>query len=209
MTRYILWFLYAAVPATLVLGVAYAVIEQNYREGLNDPQIQMAEDGASALSRGAAPAEVMPLTVGQPGARTPTIDASQSLSVWIAIFDASGTPLESSATIADNPLVLPNGVFNTSSWVKHGNGTYFNQGPVAETRFTWQPEAGVREAVVLVETPDKKYFVASGRNMREVEQRIEHEGEIIFVGWVVTMLAIAMLQLLYVFGGSIARHRAR
>ncbi len=45
-------------------------------------------------------------------------------------------------------------------------------------------------AVTLVATPDGKYYVASGRNMREVEQQIEHEGEIVFVVWLFTLVCL-------------------
>lgn len=205
-----LWrWLYAAVPVTLVLGACYAVVQQDYRESLNDPQIQMAEDGALALLKGGVPAQVMPLSAGQTGARTPSFDLSQSLSAWVAVYDASGTPLEASASLESAPPRLPAGVFDTSTWVKHSNGAFYDQGPVPETRFTWQPRDGVRQAVVLAQTPDKKYFVAAGRNMREVEQRIEHEGETLFVAWLATLAAIAVLQLAYVFGRGVAHGRAR
>ena len=44
---------------------------------------------------------------------------------------------------------------------------------------------------------DKKYFVAAGRNMREVEQRIEHEGEIVFVLWAFTLGCLFVAVYLY------------
>lgn len=203
-------WLYAAVPITLVLLSAYVLVQQNYRESLNDPQIEMAEDAAAHLSGGASPAEVMPLISGESGARAPSVDIAQSLAPWLAVFDASGAPLESSGSLGQASLKLPPGVFDTSKWIKHPNGTFYNQGPVAETRFTWEPKDGVRQAVVLIETPDKKYFVAAGRNMREVEQRIEHEGELVFVAWLGTLAAFAVLQwVAYVLGGRVARHHAR
>lgn len=207
--KYVLWWLYAAAGATLVLGVCYVAVQQMYRESLNDPQIQIVEDGSAALSTGAVPAELMPLVAGEPGARTPSVDMARSLAVWIVVYDSSGVPLESSATLDGAPPRLPPGVFDTTTWTKHSNGTFYNQGPVAETRFTWQPEAGIRQAVVLAETPDKKYFIAAGRNMREVEQRIEHEGELVFMGWLATLAALAVLQLLYVFGRGAARRYSR
>src|SRR6185369_5577214 len=100
-----------------------------------------------------------------------------------AVYDANGTPLEASGQLDNAPPKLPAGVFDTVEWLAHLNGLYYNQSPFAQTRFSWQPNSSVRQAVVIVQTPDKKYFVAAGRNMREVEQRIEHEGEIVFVLW--------------------------
>lgn len=197
--KYVFWWLSVIVPVTLISITFYAVSQQTYREGLNDPQIQIAEDAAALLAGGAMPAEAMPLVAGEAGARTPTVDLSRSLAPWVAVFDASGTPLEASGYLGNQSLRLPQGVFDTDTWLAHTNGRYYNQALLPETRFTWQPEEDVRQAVVLVQTPDKKYFVAAGRNMREVEQRIEHEGEIVFVGWGVTVLAVTLLQLLYVF----------
>ena len=63
-------------------------------------------------------------------------------------------------------------MFDTSTW----KPVYAAYGiplpiPVKETRFSWQPQPDVREAVVLLQA-DNGYLVAAGRNMREVENRI-------------------------------------
>lgn len=168
---------------TLVLGVVYVVVLQNYREGLNDPQIQMAEDAAAKLGAGAAPADIVPHG-------TPIIDINSSLSPWLVVYDQNGQGLENTGQLHNAPPQLPPGVFDTSAWLAHQNGLFYNQSPIAQNRFTWQPEPGVRQAVILTQSPDKKYFVAAGRNMREVEQHIEHEGELIFVGWLATLIAM-------------------
>ena len=44
----------------------------------------------------------------------------------------------------------------------------------------------MRQAVIVAHAKNGMY-VAAGRNMREVEQRIEHEGEIMFVIWLFTL----------------------
>jgi len=215
MVRYISLWLYAAIPATLLLGVAYAVVQQSYRENLNDPQIQLAEDASLAIVHGAGIENVLwsngrPLQVStsSPG----QIDISTSLSPWVGYYDLNGNPLDSTGLLNGQLPRLPNGVFDSSTWVKHQNNTFYDQGPIAETRFTWQPESAVRQAVVLVKLSDNSRgiaYVASGRNMREVEQRIEHEGEIVFIGWLATLAAIAVLQLCHVFGRRIASNRSR
>ena len=179
-----MWWTYSAVVVTCVLGVAYAIVQQDYRTGLDDPQIQMAEDGALVLAHGGVPADVVPHS--QP------FDAEASLAPWIAVFDQNGMPLESSASIGAASLQLPKGLFDTATWSK---AKMYYQNGMRETRITWQPNAGTRQAVVLVQTADGR-FVASGRNMREVEQRIEHEGEIIFAGWLVTLAALLVASLL-------------
>lgn len=172
------WWAYSAVAVTGMLVVAYALVQQDYRTSLDDPQIQMAEDGALALAHGGEPADVVP--------HSALFDAEASLSPWIAVFDKNGTPLESSATMGAEALQLPKGLFDTSTWSK---APMFVQNGMRESRFTWQPNAATRQAVVLVQTTDGR-FVASGRNMRDVEQRIEHEGEMAFVGWVVILAGL-------------------
>lgn len=194
------WF-HAAVPVTLLLGIVYAVAQQEYRTGLDDPQIQMAEDTAFRLVGGDAAANLVVR-----GA--PPVDIRGSLAPWLAIYDASGTPLEASAVLDNAPPKLPPGVFDTAQWLAHPNGLYYNQSPLPQHRFTWQPEPGVRQAVVLVRAGDNRY-VAAGRNMREVDQRIEHLGEMVLVGWLATLAVIFAVQLAYVFVGRFARSSAR
>jgi hypothetical protein len=177
----LVWWAYTAVAVTCVLGITYAAVQQVYRTDLDDPQIQMAEDGALTIAKGGVPADVVPHG-------TALEDMQASLAPWVAVFDQNGTPLESSATLNNAPPQLPKGVFDISTWSK---APMFLQNGMQETRFSWQPQPDVRQAVVLVKVQNGMY-VASGRNMRDVEQRIEHEGELIFAGWVVTLGALLL-----------------
>ena len=159
-----LWFPLLVI-LTGMLAFAYWAVQQNYRQSLNDPQIQMAEDAAATLDAGAAPASIVTRGV-------PLVDISTSLAPWVAVFDASGTPLESSASLGNLPLALPAGVFDVSTWKR----VYAEYGiamtiPKSETRFTWQPQIDVRQAVVLVRASNGT-FVAAGRSMREAENRV-------------------------------------
>jgi hypothetical protein len=45
------WFVLAVVT-TVLSGLIYLAVQQSYRQSANDPQIQMAEDGAAALENG-------------------------------------------------------------------------------------------------------------------------------------------------------------
>jgi len=191
----LLWWVWSAVAVTLVLFVVYAVVQQVYRQGLNDPQIQMAEDAVLSLQQGAAPADIVSLSRAQTGAAhtTSIVDIAQSLAPWLVVYDANGQVLENTGQLDNAPPKLPSGVFDTSTWLAHPNGLFYNQSPIFQTRFTWQPQPGVRQAIVLAQTPDHRYFVAAGRNMREVEQRIEHLGEMIFLGWAATLGAMLIL----------------
>lgn len=132
-------------------GLLYVLIQQSYRSSLNDPQIQMAEDAASALAQGKQPAEIVPRGV--------LIDADKSLAPFIAVYDKNGNPLEASAMVNNLPPKPPIGVFEHAKI----NG---------ENRVTWQPSPSTRIALVVRLVPNGSgWFVAAGRNMREVERR--------------------------------------
>lgn len=132
-------------------GAGYLGIQQNYRASLNDPQIQMVEDAQAALLAGKQPAEIV--------GRAPLFDAASSLAPFIAIYDESGNPLESSASIGAMPPRPPMGVFEAAK-------------EAGENRVTWQPNAGTRIALVVRPVSiESGWYVAAGRNMREVEAR--------------------------------------
>jgi hypothetical protein len=177
------WWAYSAVAVTAVLGVTYVTVQQSYRTGLDDPQIQMAEDGAYKIYSGGVPADVVPRGIAP-------VDISQSLSPWIAVYDENGTVLESSGQLDNAPPQLPKGIF-TDLAKQSATG-------VEPLRFTWQPRVGVRQAVVLEPTTlGGGMYVVAGRNMREVEQRIAREGEMVFAGWLITLVALLVAVYLY------------
>ncbi len=139
------------VAIVVVVCFSYVAVQQNYRMSLNDPQIQMAEDGAAALAAGKSPAEIVP--------RAELFDIGQSLAPFIAVYDKDGTPLEASAKIGNYPPKPPAGVF---AYAMH----------YGEDRVTWQPDANTRIALIVKRVDGSSgYFVGAGRNMREVEAR--------------------------------------
>ncbi|MGH7175447.1 MAG: hypothetical protein ACREGR_03770 [Minisyncoccia bacterium] len=142
---------------------AYWAVQQEYRITFNDPQIQMAEDAATALDASATPAEIIPQNV-------PAVDIRASLAPWLAIYNAEGTPLAASGELEGAPPTLPVGVFDTSTWHAYAEEGFAYALPSGEDRFTWQPRTDVRQAIVLVHAENGD-FVASGRNMREVERQ--------------------------------------
>jgi len=177
-----------AVAITLVCGLIYVAVQQNYRTSLNDPQIQMAEDAASSVESGAAPGTVV--------TDTRAVDIRASLAPWIAAFDSSGAMIVSSGTLDGHAIALPSGVFNTKTWHTYAEDGFALPVPSDENRFTWQPESGVRQAVVLIDVhlQSGNIFIASGRNMREVENREGVLAEMVAIAWLVTMVATFMAQ---------------
>lgn len=174
----VMWFVRLWVPLaiaiTVVIALFYVTEQQLYRQALNDPQIQIAEDGAHALLSGAVPASLM--------TRGVSIDIAQSLAPWIVVYDDHGMPLESNAVLDNKPPQLPVGLFATSTW--DAAKTTADGG---ETRLTWQPRTGVREAVVIVRAGDR--FVVAGRNMHEGESRLWHLEITLGIGWLLALIA--------------------
>ncbi len=169
-----------AVATSGIFLFAYWGVQQNYRLSLNDPQVQMAEDGATQLSQGGVPAELVQRGIVP-------VDVATSLAPWIAVYDADGTPLESSAVLNGAPPHLPAGVFDTKTWRPSAALGVPVVTPAGETFFTWQPEPGVRQAVVLAAVGNGE-FVAAGRSMREVEFRVETLTEGFALAWGGTVL---------------------
>lgn len=167
---------------TGLCGLVAVVMQQSYRQAANDPQIELAQAAAKLLTLDVAPAVIIP-----PDART--VDIDTSLSPWLIIYDPHGGPVASSARLHNGVPHVPDGVFAEVS--KNG-----------EDRITWQPERGVRQAIVVVGAGEKGFAVA-GRNLREVENRERKLWLIVLAAWFVLMVGIIT------FTYAIARNKMR
>ena len=200
--RYIqlMWFARVWIPLaiaiTLMCVLLYAAIQQNYRQSLNDPQIQIAEDVAQLVRYGSPASSLVPKQ---------KVDIARSLSPWFAIYDATGTPVASSGVLNGSMPKPPVGIFDDlrSGKVRDaGVKASSNEEDVTQTgenRLSWQPQSDVRQAIVVVQAGDG--FVVAGRNMREVERRIWDMESMIAIGWI-AMLAATLIA---VWLGSFAR----
>lgn len=168
------WFAYAAI-ITLLCGIVYITVQQGYRSSANDPQLQMAEDAANALNKGADPKSLV--------STTPAIEISQSLSPYLIIYDTSGNIAAGSATLNGKALKIPQGVID---YIKK-NG---------KDAATWQPVPGVRQAMVGFSTAKKDYIVIAGRSLRPTEERIDRLGELVLFGWAMSLLGMFVVAFL-------------
>lgn len=148
---------------TTIFGTIDAIVQQNYRQSANDPQIQMSEDIATQLNGGQNPSTVFPTT---------TVNIDSSLAPFIIIYDLSGQPRYGNARLNKNTPTVPLGVLNYAK--EHG-----------QNRITWQPQNEVRSAIVV--TPYKQGFVLVGRSLREVEIREKNLTTHIFLAWLITI----------------------
>ncbi len=164
-----------AIATAGLCGLVYLAVQQSLRISANDPQIQMAEDAASALDGGASVESIVPAV---------KVELASSLAPFIIVFDNSGNVTGSSAVLHGATPVYPSGVLD-----------YTRQ--KGEDRVTWQPESGVRMATVVVRY--RNGFVMAGRSLREVEIRIGNIGKIsglaMLVIWAVTLFVITVGEL--------------
>ncbi len=161
-------FLPLAVVITLFSGTVYVAVQQVLRQSANDPQIQMAEDAASALASGKAVESVMP---------TPVVDIAVSLAPFLVVYDDAGKPVAASGLLHNQMPDLPPGVFD-----------YVRQ--KGEDRISWQPEPGVRSAAVVTRAGGSRPgFVMAGRSLREIESRETNMELLVGLGWLGTFLA--------------------
>jgi hypothetical protein len=165
--RALAFFLPVAVLATLCCGLVYTAVQQDLRQGANDPQLQLAEDAAQALDAGARPATI----VG-----SETVDVAASLAPFVVIYDRSGTVLATDGRLDGQDPVPPLGVLDAAR-------------TDPPNKVTWQPRAGVRIASVSV--PWSGGTVLAGRSLREVERQEDDILHIAAVAWLVMMAALA------------------
>lgn len=174
------WLPLAAV-LTVVCALVYLAVQQDLRQGLNEPQVQMAEDAARALAAGQPVSAVIP-------AGAPQVDLAQSLAAYLIVFDSQGAPHASGAALHGSIPIPPAGVFDYTR--QHG-----------EDRVSWQPEPGVRSAAVIVAVNGGQGgFVLAGRGMREVENQESSLTNIVALAWVgglaVTLVLVVFFELL-------------
>ena len=154
-----------AVVISAFCALAYASVQQSYRQGADDPQIQMAEDAANALDDGQPVDMVVPAS---------TVSVVKSLAPFLIVYDGAGGVVDSSVTLDGQTPELPAGVLDSTK-------------QAGENRVTWQPTANVRIAAVIV--PYKDGFVLAGRNLREVEVREAQVSLYAGLTWVLALVA--------------------
>ena len=175
-------FLPAALVLTVACGVTYVSVQQVLRGGANDPQVQLAEDGAAALTAGAGPESLVgagSAVVGLAGAGV--VDVATSLAPFVVVYDAAGAPLASNGRLDGTLPVPPVGVLRAAA----GSG---------RNAVTWQPRSGVRIATVTV--PWSGGTVLAGRSLRVVEEREDLALVLVAAAWaagLVTLVAVAFV----------------
>lgn len=167
------WFAAAAI-LVIIFGFIYLSVQQAQRSATNSPQIQMAEDAATALNGGADPGS---LTQGR-------VEMSRSLAPFTIIYSKDGRVVSSSGYLNNKVPAAPLGALKASE-----NKDY--------SFVSWQPQGDVRIAAVT--TTANNYYVLSGRNLKEVER---NENATFLFSAVGFILSIAVLAAAYYYSGS-------
>lgn len=169
----------AAAIITIIIGLIYASVQQNFRSNANDPQIQVGHDMKRKMENNKDNRSVF----------MDTIDLQQSLAVFVETYDQKGDPIQSSGFLNGRMPMLPRGVLDFVD-------TY------GEDWITWQPRPDVRLAtgILKVNAPPVNYLVV-GRSLREVESRISRLIKMVLVSWALCMAIVLMSGLFqYYFG---------
>jgi hypothetical protein len=173
--KYFIFWIISIVTITAVMFFIYALAQQGLRQSANDPQIQMAEDAAAQLSAGKNPSEFNSQT---------KVDIATSLAPYLLIYDNQGQPLASTGALKGEVPNIPPGVLSVAQ--KFG-----------QDRVTWQPEPGVRSAVVAVPfgNPVSGYVIA-GKSLREIEIREDNLLTLTILVWLAGLLASLIILLI-------------
>ena len=190
---------------TGILLIAYAGIQQNYRQSLNDPQIQIAEDLAVQGEQNGLDVSMLNglISTMMTGHSSTTVDIARDLAPWSGLYDVDdagnvGT-ITTQGFLNDEPVFPPAGAFEAA---KNNRGKDTTR--PYENRVTWQASDGTRQAIVIVYVPQLNVYAVAGRNMREVENRIGNLGTMFLLGWLVLMAATLFAKILeYFFGRSV------
>ncbi len=164
-----LWVISASI-LTIVVGLLYVMVQQNYRQSANDPQIQLSEDTALLLAESKPPSTLLPNN---------QVDITKSLAHYVVIYDDSGKPVAGSGLLNNELPSLPAGVFSYT--LAHG-----------QDRITWQPLPNVRSAIVVTHyNSDNPGYVMVGRSLREVESREINLTRMLGAGWLFGLFVLA------------------
>jgi hypothetical protein len=171
MTPFRLW-LFAVVAMTAGALTAYLVMQQTHRMAANDPQLQLADDGAAALEQGRPVTQVVPAD---------TVDVARSLAPFVLVLDDTRKVLASSGRLDGQIPIPPAGVL-AAVRIEGGEDV------------TWAPRPSVRLASVVRRINGARPgFIIVARSLRETEWRIARIGQMIATGWLVGLIGWTVL----------------
>ena len=174
-----------ALAGTIIMVTVYVVVQQTIRQSANDPQIQLAEDGAASLANGFSPYSLI---------GNVKVDIGNSLAPFVTIYDESGQVVASTGYLGGQVPVVPKGVLDFAK--THD-----------DDRLTWQPASTTRLAAVVKYYSGKNSsgYIVAARSLCEVEVREGFVELAVGAAWVALLVAMFMVSLYsYVYSSSVA-----
>jgi len=171
MANWKIFYILVCFLITLFSGLVFVATQQSLRLSANDPQAQITQDILNSLSQGADPKQLSPTTV----------DMTKATSPFVIIYDNNEKAVGTTVVLDKKTPVPPKGAFEKT---KKNN----------ESRFTWEPKEGLREAVIMVKYKDG--FVVVGKSLGEVEDRIKMIMRLVGIAWVIGIAATTIAFLL-------------
>lgn len=150
----------------IIFGTIYVVVQQAQRNDANYPQIQLAEDQATQITRNNNPYVASAMA---------PVDMKSSLAPFVIVYDHSGKVVSGSGYLNGKVPKPPAGILSEAK------GQAYNA-------VTWQPGNGVRIAAVTVTA--NNYYVLSGRSLTEVEKNESETFKLTFVGGMLSLLVL-------------------
>ncbi|MDB5195078.1 MAG: hypothetical protein JWO84_262 [Parcubacteria group bacterium] len=158
-----------AVAATSILAIGYINDQQTLRMLANEPQTYVAQDAALRVIAG-----------GKPTGFDNALPIETDTAPYLLFMNATGTAIAGSGLLHGAPPTLPQGVLDAAK-------------KAGVNRITWQPEPGVRQALVIL--PAGTYFVVAGRSLAYTEEQESALTQRALIGWAVTMAAVVLLSI--------------
>ena len=157
-----------AAAATLMAVLASVLTQQHLAVAAHNPQAKMAEQAVARLDSGTDVRSIVPAK---------TIDMVSSSDPYLVVFDRARHVLISSAALHGRSPEFPASLFSNLPFR-------------GEREITWQPETGVRTAVVVARWT--RGFVLAGQSLGP-SSNLEREVWLVAVlGWLASLSATAL-----------------
>jgi ABC-type amino acid transport system permease subunit len=160
MKRYALLTTAAAV-VSILFGTMYGMVQQSIRLSAYDQPRQAID--AYVANRNASESNFT------------RINLAADSNVFVIAYDSNGRATGGDGYLNGKLGVVPFGV------LQHARAGH-------ENTITWQPQAGVRLAVVVAK--DGTNYILAGQSLKSYEDRIGQVGQVAFFGWLLTLLVL-------------------
>lgn len=162
----IYWFAPWFVAITLLSGLFFLLVQQSVRLGANEPLVEIAGELSERLSEKKGIPQEFP---------SKKIDMTRSLTTFFYVFDSSRNLIGTTASLNNGEATIPQGVLQIAK-------------DKEENRVTWQPQRGVRNALVVKHFKGQSEgYVAVGKSLREVEQLEYTLQTLTAIGWITAL----------------------